>query len=162
MLRAPRDCGKTVEAGTVDCCGGGGWSGYAGRMRVKLLYFGVLKELAGAADETVEVRDGTTVAELLGILRGRTSNPWRGNTTEKLAGNARSNLTSNMAGNIKNNGIEARLWQSLAVAVNREYAAARVVLREGDEVALLPPVSGGCFADGEKLAALAKTLRGRR
>jgi len=35
-------------------------------------------------------------------------------------------------------------------------------LREGDEVALLPPVSGGCFADGEKLAALAKTLRGRR
>ena len=123
-------------------------------MRVKLLYFGVLKELAGAADETVEVREGTTVAELLGILRGRTSNPWTSNTTEKQAANCTGNMTRN--------GTEERLWPSLAVAVNREYATARVVLREGDEVALLPPVSGGCFADGEKLAALAKTLRGRR
>lgn len=32
---------------------------------------------------------------------------------------------------------------SLAIAVNREYALATQVLREGDEVALLPPVSGG-------------------
>lgn len=32
---------------------------------------------------------------------------------------------------------------SLAIAVNREYAVATQVLREGDEVALLPPVSGG-------------------
>jgi molybdopterin converting factor small subunit len=29
------------------------------------------------------------------------------------------------------------------VAVNREYAAVDLVLRDGDEVALLPPVSGG-------------------
>lgn len=32
---------------------------------------------------------------------------------------------------------------SLAIAVNREYASATHVLRDGDEVALLPPVSGG-------------------
>jgi molybdopterin converting factor small subunit len=32
---------------------------------------------------------------------------------------------------------------SLAISVNREYAAANRQLREGDEVALLPPVSGG-------------------
>ena len=31
----------------------------------------------------------------------------------------------------------------MAVAVNREYAGKATVLREGDEVALLPPVSGG-------------------
>jgi molybdopterin converting factor subunit 1 len=36
-----------------------------------------------------------------------------------------------------------RLWESIAVAVNQEYARAGDVLREGDEVALLPPVSGG-------------------
>ena len=35
------------------------------------------------------------------------------------------------------------IWKTLAVAVNREYAEAGRVLREGDEVALLPPVSGG-------------------
>jgi molybdopterin converting factor small subunit len=38
---------------------------------------------------------------------------------------------------------EQRLWRSLAVAVNREYGSASIVLRDGDEVALLPPVSGG-------------------
>ena len=46
-------------------------------------------------------------------------------------------------------------WPSLAVAVNREYASLDRVLRDGDEVALLPPVSGGSFADGEKLVLLA-------
>ncbi len=30
-----------------------------------------------------------------------------------------------------------------AMAVNMEYVAADVVLREGDEVAFLPPVAGG-------------------
>lgn len=34
-------------------------------------------------------------------------------------------------------------WGTLAVAVNREYASLETVLHEGDEVALLPPVSGG-------------------
>ena len=35
------------------------------------------------------------------------------------------------------------LWESIAVAVNQEYARAGDVLKDGDEVALLPPVSGG-------------------
>ncbi len=34
-------------------------------------------------------------------------------------------------------------WSSIAVAVNREYVPAAHPLSEGDEVALLPPVSGG-------------------
>jgi len=37
----------------------------------------------------------------------------------------------------------ARLVPSLAVAVNREYADPSRVLSNGDEVALIPPVSGG-------------------
>jgi molybdopterin converting factor small subunit len=39
---------------------------------------------------------------------------------------------------------DSKVWGSLAVAVNREYAGLETVLRDGDEVALLPPVSGGC------------------
>ncbi|MGE5465272.1 MAG: molybdenum cofactor biosynthesis protein MoaE [Betaproteobacteria bacterium] len=37
----------------------------------------------------------------------------------------------------------ARIAPSLAVAVNREYAESSRVLQDGDEVALIPPVSGG-------------------
>ena len=36
-----------------------------------------------------------------------------------------------------------RLWPALAIAVNRSYAARGSGLHDGDEVALLPPVSGG-------------------
>jgi MoaE-MoaD fusion protein len=44
------------------------------------------------------------------------------------------------------------MLSSLAISVNQEYAAADRVLREGDEVALLPPVSGGS-GDGNSKAA---------
>ncbi len=38
---------------------------------------------------------------------------------------------------------------ALAISVNREYSGADRTLREGDEVGLLPPVSGGSAEDGE-------------
>lgn len=38
---------------------------------------------------------------------------------------------------------QGNLWSILAVAVNQEYAPLQHPLKEGDEVALLPPVSGG-------------------
>lgn len=43
--------------------------------------------------------------------------------------------------------------QSLAVAVNREYAQPGIVLADGDEVALLPPVSGGATPCNKKCGA---------
>jgi len=91
-------------------------------MRVRLLYFGVLRERLGGAEETVELMEGATVGELIEILHARTSKDAMG----KVAGEG--------------------IWPSLAAAVNREYSSLAVVLREGDEVALLPPVSGGCWA----------------
>jgi MoaE-MoaD fusion protein len=45
------------------------------------------------------------------------------------------------------------IWHSLAVAVNRQYAPRDCPLHEGDEVALLPPVSGG---SGGAVVALVK------
>jgi MoaE-MoaD fusion protein len=38
---------------------------------------------------------------------------------------------------------QSKLWSSLAIAVNQDYAPSGCLLRDGDEVALLPPVSGG-------------------
>ncbi len=102
-------------------------------MRVQVLYFGVLKERFGTAEEPVELAGGATVGDLVRELRARTSNPAM--SRELANADSESSL---------------RLWQSLAVAVNREYAALSTVLREGDEVALLPPVSGGSFAEIER------------
>ena len=100
-----------------------------------MLFFGVLRDWFGVPDEVAELPDGATVGELLGLLRGRTSKSLMGMT---------------------GSGSQEQLWRSLAVAVNREYGSTSIVLRDGDEVALLPPVSGGSFAEGEKLASRAR------
>jgi len=91
-------------------------------MRVRVLYFGVLKDYFGDGAD-VGLPDGATVAELL------------------VQHEDRANF----------------VWESIAVAVNREYAKLGDVLHDGDEVALLPPVSGGCWccAHGDSLAPLA-------
>ena len=87
-------------------------------MRVRVLYFGVLKDVFGRGVEEMELAEGASVADLIGACRGRYA------------------------------GV-SEIWDSMAVAVNQEYARAVVVLREGDEVALLPPVSGGWEGEDE-------------
>ena len=79
-------------------------------MQVRVLFFGVLKDLLSSSGEAVTLPEGATVAHLMEQLRNGGAHP---------------------------------VWSAMAVAVNREYAAASAVLHEGDEVALLPPVSGG-------------------
>lgn len=81
-------------------------------MRVKVLYFGTLKDLFALEQQPLELPEGATVEVLLSLLRAQTSK-------------------------------QSDLWKTLAVAVNRDYVGLETVLREGDEVALLPPVSGG-------------------
>ena len=82
-------------------------------MRVKLLYFGVLKDVVGRECEEQELAEGSSVEALLTVLA---------------------------------EGVGSPVWRMLAVAVNREYARPETMLHDGDEVALLPPVSGGCDA----------------
>lgn len=81
-------------------------------MRVRVLVFGVLKEVFPEASSAVELPKGARVRDLLDQFR------------ESFHG-------------------RDELWNSLAVAVNREYVPVEHRLNENDEVALLPPVSGG-------------------
>jgi molybdopterin converting factor subunit 1 len=81
-------------------------------MRVHILFFGMLKDLAGKSSEWIELHDGSKVADVLAHYRSEIPR-----------------LKDSMA--------------SLAVAVNQQYAGPEIVLKADDEVALLPPVSGG-------------------
>jgi MoaE-MoaD fusion protein len=82
------------------------------RMKVRVLFFGLLKDMIGVAQEDAELPGGARVEDLFERYARR---------FPKL-GPFRS---------------------SIAASVNQEYAPWRAPLSNGDEVAFLPPVSGG-------------------
>ena len=81
-------------------------------MRVRVLFFGQLKEIVGAAEETAELSEGARLEDLFERYGRRFPR-------------------------------FAEFRPSIAASVNQEFADGRVQLRHGDEVAFLPPVSGG-------------------
>jgi MoaE-MoaD fusion protein len=81
-------------------------------MQVRVLFFGILKDMVGKSADRIDLPDGSSVRDLL--ARYEVQNP--------------------------------RLKESLpalALAVNQQYAGPDTRLSPNDEVALLPPVSGG-------------------
>ena len=83
---------------------------------MKLLYFAWLRTRIGCAEEEVEVPANVrTVAALLGWLQSR-----GGRYAEAL-----------------------RDLSIVRVAVNQDYVTREHPVREGDEVAIFPPVTGG-------------------
>jgi molybdopterin synthase catalytic subunit len=81
-------------------------------MRVRVLFFGQLKDITGVSQEDVELSDGARVEDLFKRY---------GRRFPKLA----------------------EFRPSVAASVNQEYSGWRAPLASGDEVAFLPPVSGG-------------------
>jgi molybdopterin synthase catalytic subunit len=81
-------------------------------MRVRVLFFGILKDVAGGPADDVHLPDGASVRDLLMQL-------------EVQIPRLKQSLSS------------------LALAVNQQYAGPETRLHQDDEVALLPPVSGG-------------------
>jgi len=81
-------------------------------MRIRVLFFGQLKDIVGLSEETLDIPSGSQLASVLAHY------------SEKF-----SRFES--------------LINSIACSRNQEYASASTVLLEGDEIGLLPPVSGG-------------------
>lgn len=80
-------------------------------MKLKVLLFGITREIAAQPTLTVEMPDGSRVVDLKSKLQ--------------------------------NNYPAFQNLRSLAVAVNSEYADETQPLSTNDEIALIPPVSGG-------------------
>ncbi len=81
-------------------------------MQVKVLFFGMLKDLAGKSSDIVDVREGASVSDVIEVYKSR---------SPKIAS----------------------FFPSTALAVNQQYAGPDTKLNADDELAFLPPVSGG-------------------
>jgi molybdopterin converting factor subunit 1 len=81
-------------------------------MKVRVLLFARLREMAGGGTLEMEVPEGTTMGQLWGLLQSRTPS--------------------------------LQAFTSLPLmALNLEYAGPETLLTKDDEIAFLPPVSGG-------------------
>jgi MoaE-MoaD fusion protein len=85
-------------------------------MQVRVLFFGMLKDLVGRAGEECEFPPGSSLRSVFDVYAGR---------YPRLG----------------------ELASSIVMARNQEFANPAACLEEGDEVAFLPPVSGGACTD---------------
>jgi len=80
-------------------------------MEIRVLAFGIVKDIFEGSEKNISLPAGATVAELRAAL--------------------------------KQNFPELENLRSWMIAVNNTYADDGLPVREGDEVAIIPPVSGG-------------------
>lgn len=104
--------GARSAAGYNSCVSGVAPSNVKAAIRVKVLFFGRLKEIAGRAEESVELAAGSRIEDLFAQFISR---------CPELA----------------------RYRGSLVASRNQEFTAWNTPLDSGDEIAFLPPVSGG-------------------
>lgn len=83
-------------------------------MQIRVLFFGMLKDLAGRRADTLTVSDSAVLGDVLAHYEAK---------LPKMKD----------------------LLPSIAISVNREYAGPEVRLHPDDEIAFLPPVSGGAW-----------------
>ena len=84
----------------------------APKLRVKVIFFGRIRELVGRSEELEEVVEGATLADLFDRYAAK---------YPQLAG----------------------FRSSLVASRNQEFAAWETRVAAGDDIAFLPPVSGG-------------------
>jgi molybdopterin converting factor subunit 1 len=81
-------------------------------LKVRLLHFAVLREIAGRDEELLQLPDGTRASDVWQRLRAE--------------------------------HVELRDYATPPlIAVNENYAGPEAILRDGDELAFIPPVAGG-------------------
>ena len=80
-------------------------------MKIKILCFGITRDIIGQFEYTTSLENAATIADL------------------------KQHLSTNFP--------TFASLKSLRVAINSEYAEDTAILKENDEIVLIPPVSGG-------------------
>jgi molybdopterin synthase catalytic subunit len=91
-------------------------------MQVRVLFFGMLKDLTGRGSDLLTLPEHATLADV--VIHYEEMTP----RLEDFAA-------------------------SIAISINQEFAAPDSPLKEGDEIAFLPPVSGGLADSGSDMPA---------
>lgn len=94
-------------------------------MKVRVIYFGMLKDAVGRQIDEVTLPEGATLGDLV-------------------------------EDRIQHTDVIDNFRKVLAFSVNQDYAQLSTVLHDGDEIAMLPPVSGG---SGRKQAPRCELVR---
>jgi molybdopterin converting factor subunit 1 len=81
-------------------------------MKIRLLYFAVLRDITGTPESSLDLPEGARAADVWQTLRRQYA---------KLADYTQPPL----------------------IAINESYATPDSLLRDGDELAFIPPVAGG-------------------
>ena len=96
-------------------------------MQIRVLFFGVLKDVAGRGNDVIDLPEPAKLSDLLVRLQQQ---------APRLSAH----------------------FPSTAMSINQEYARPDSALKNGDEVALLPPVSGGVGTDSQTQARIRAML----
>jgi MoaE-MoaD fusion protein len=86
-------------------------------MRVRVLFFGMLKDLAGRTSDLLTLPEQASLGDVFSHYEKR---------APRLG----------------------QIASSIAISINQEFAGPEAKLKEGDEIAFLPPVSGGANDPG--------------
>jgi MoaE-MoaD fusion protein len=100
-------------------------------MRVRVLFFGALKDIAGHTEDALEIPAGSTLEDVFAIYSQRF----------ETLGERRS---------------------STLFARNQEFVKADTVLADNDEIAFLPPVSGGSGDEGHVFGITRERIDGHK
>jgi molybdopterin synthase sulfur carrier subunit len=93
-------------------------------VNVKVRYFTTLRELAGVSEETIRLRDGAVLADLIEKI------------ASKYGEAAREYLYSK-------GKVDTSIYFLINGEDSRALSGLRTRLREGDIVAIIPPIGGG-------------------
>jgi len=85
-------------------------------VRIRVLFFGVLKDIVGQREESIEIPEGGRVETVFELYAAR---------FPRLR----------------------EVSKSIVLALNQQFSPPSALLSEGDEVAFLPPVSGGASSE---------------
>ncbi|PHS17605.1 MAG: molybdopterin synthase sulfur carrier subunit [Kangiella sp.] len=97
-------------------------------IKIKVLFFANFRELLDCSSLSVDLKEDANIRDLCDLIKDK------GDSWSSLFSNVQSDLNSDPITSLNN---------KIKIAVNQEMTTLEYSLKNGDEVAFFPPVTGG-------------------